>query len=388
MHIAVKRKGCNYMDNLYWVGIRESEVQYTNFINNSITIFGNNNISMQNKLKKIIDHNNTKNFDLIDNFFNKEAKEIIKKNPKVRFMYYSQINSYDSIKKFDLLDYVICLNNQELVEYLSDKFKLKDYFKEFIPILDYELVKGINCTVEKIQNKFNTNIDEFIIQSATGSGGSGTMVLSNKSENKLEINKEQIYMVTKYCKNNIPINMHVLISDNEIQMLPPSIQIIQVGDNKLLYKGCDYIAYKKEFPHELNEKFKRYCKIVAKKLQDMGYRGVLGIDSIAYEGEIYLMEINTRFQNSSTILNRALLENNLPSIQELHYNCFYNRKISIKDFDVNYSCYIKENGIDNKTIDIKSIDELDKINNNIEKETLCYLCTSVYNNSIYKKVKT
>ena len=138
---------------IYWIGIRESEIIYTNFIKNSITIFGNNNISMQNKFKKIIDHNNIKNFSMIDDFYNNEIKNIINKNPKVKFMYYSQINSYRSVKQLGLLNYVICLNDQNLIETLSDKFKLKKYFKAYIPILNYKLIKGKNCSITEIQKK-------------------------------------------------------------------------------------------------------------------------------------------------------------------------------------------------------------------------------------------
>ena len=47
------------------------------------------------------------------------------------------------------------------------------------------------------------------------------------------------------CKNNIPINIHLLISENDITLLPISIQIIEKINNKLAYKGCDFIACKK-----------------------------------------------------------------------------------------------------------------------------------------------
>lgn len=67
------------MENLYWVGVRESEIEFCKeFFTNSITIFGNTNISMQQKLNKVIDHNNVKNFELIDEFFNGEKKKIQK----------------------------------------------------------------------------------------------------------------------------------------------------------------------------------------------------------------------------------------------------------------------------------------------------------------------
>ncbi len=370
---------------IYWVGIRESEIKYTNFVKDSITIFGNNNISMQNKLNRCLNHNDSKNFTIIDDFFNKEIQKIIQEKPHIKFMYYSQINSYRSMEKLGLLNHVICLNNQDLIEKLSNKFKLKKYFKNYVPVLDYILIKGQDLCIAKIQQELPTKTSEYVIQTAIGSGGSGTFLINSKNENNLIFNKNQNYMVSKYCQDNIPLNVHVLISDQEIELLPPSLQIIELSDNKLIYKGCDYIAYQKLISNQLNQKMNNYSYIIASHLQKMGYKGICGIDYILYNNEIYLMEINTRFQNSSTILNKSLQENNLPSLQELHYNCFYNKKIKLPKFTVNYSCYINENTESNTTFPMNYIEELDSIDKNISKEQMTYLGSFIFDKSIYRK---
>ena len=67
------------MKGLVWVGIRESEIKYSNFINDSISIFGNDSNSLQNQIKKRINHNNEKHYTLIDDFYNKEVIKQIKK---------------------------------------------------------------------------------------------------------------------------------------------------------------------------------------------------------------------------------------------------------------------------------------------------------------------
>ena len=55
------------MNNLYWMGIRESEIEFCkDMFKDSITIFGNTNISMQRKLNKVIDHNNVENFETVE----------------------------------------------------------------------------------------------------------------------------------------------------------------------------------------------------------------------------------------------------------------------------------------------------------------------------------
>ena len=54
------------MKNLVWVGIRESEVKYSDFIKDSISIFGNTSNSLQRQKNININHNNKENFTLID----------------------------------------------------------------------------------------------------------------------------------------------------------------------------------------------------------------------------------------------------------------------------------------------------------------------------------
>lgn len=125
------------MKDLIWVGIRESEVKYSNFIDNSISIFGKNSNSLENQIKKRFNHNNEKHYTFIDDFYNKEVIKQIEKNPNIKFMYYSQIYSFESMKKLGLLDHIICLNNQKLIEFVNNKFKTKDYLKDYIPVLDY-----------------------------------------------------------------------------------------------------------------------------------------------------------------------------------------------------------------------------------------------------------
>lgn len=365
------------MKDLVWVGIRESEVKYSNFINNSISIFGNNDNCLENQIKKRINHDNRKNFTLIDDFYNKEITKQVQKNPNVKFMYYSQIYSYDNMKKLGLLDYVICLNNQDLIRFMNSKFKTKEYFKDCIPVLDYFFIKGKDFDFEKIKQKYGDY--EFVIQTEEGSGGLSTILLNKNNTNDIKIHSNQTYMVTRYCENSISTNINVLISENDITLLPPSMQNIELSHNRLMYKGNDFITYREIVDNKMDVKLKNDAFIVGELIQKKGYRGILGIDSIIYNDEVYFMEINPRFQNSATILNKALQEKNLPSLQELQYNCFYNKPIKLEQFDVNYSSYINEYGALNKKLEVKPIEILDKSNKNIECEDFSYLSTNLYN---------
>ena len=368
---------------IIWVGIRESEIQYSKpFISGSINIYGNNEYSLTNKLNKILNHNLDKNNTRIGDFFRDKTIEETLKNPDTLYMYYNQLYSYKGLKKSKALKYVVCFNNQKLIEVANNKFKVKKYLRKIIPILEYRIMLGKDINFDKLKNKYKE--DQFVVQTSEGSGGFGTMILNNNNKNITKLNKHQKYMITKYCNDNISTNIHILVSDKNILLLPASIQIIEKVNNKLLYKGNDFIAYKEIINKKIDEKLKKYSYEISKILQKKGYRGILGIDYIIYNNEVYFMEINPRFQNSSTILNKALQENNLPSLQELNYNCFYKESVSIPEFEVKYSSYINEYNSLNNKIKIKPIEILDKTKANMEYEKYSYMNTFVYDKPIWK----
>ena len=53
------------------------------------------------------------------------------------------------------------------------------------------------------------------------------------------------------------LNIHLLIGKNKVTILPSSVQIIKIIDNKLIYIGCDYIAYR-SIANRVVEKHKEY----------------------------------------------------------------------------------------------------------------------------------
>lgn len=365
------------MDNLVWVGIRESEIKYSDFVNNSISIFGGNEHSLDKQIGHRINHNDDKNGELMNDFYNREVSAQIEKNPNVKFMYYSQIYSYDCMRKFGLLDHVFCLNDQNLINFVNDKFKIKKYLKDYIPVLKCIFLNGKECNYSELKQKYGG--EKFVAQTESGSGGFGTIVLDGKN---IDLGSHT-YMITKYCEGNIPINIHVLISKNDILFLPPSIQIIDKTANNLAYKGGDFIMYKKLVTPEIDAKVKNYTYVVAEKLKERGYQGLLGIDSIIYDNEVYFMEINPRFQNSSTILNKALKENNLPSLQELQYECFYGELPKIESFEVNYNGYVNEFEALNRNFGTDPVEKLDLASPKITYEKSSYVSTDIYRVPIF-----
>jgi len=115
---------------------------------------------------------------------------------------------------------------------------------------------------------------------------------------------------------------------------------MRLNGNKLLYQGGDFLAAEQADPQAMN-KFRRAMLDICEKLKEEGYLGITGVDGMLVNGEAYIMEMNNRFQGSTSLLNLALRDRGFPSMQELNYEAFTQKRasISLGSFVVPYSCY-------------------------------------------------
>lgn len=185
--------------------------------------------------------------------------------------------------------------------------------------------------------------DKFIIQENHSSGGIGTFLLSEANEHDISYNieKHTSYIVSPYYKHSFSVNAHIIISENYIAVLPPSVQIIENINNRLLYKGADFIAYK-SISKDIKQKISLYSKKIGESLKKLGYIGILGLDLLVQNNEVFFLEINPRFQSSSILINKTLSENGLPDLQTIIYNIYSDIDQTtilqlIERIDVNYS---------------------------------------------------
>lgn len=232
-----------------------------------------------------------------------------------------------------VIENTICYNSKELINRINNKFLMREWLKNDVPILKYQYKSGI---------EISTDHKPLVVQGKNSNGGSHTFLLNkeNLKQIKENINPNDIYSVSEYCENNIPVNINCVISKNDIVLFPASVQIIK-ADKNFIYRGADFIACKK-IEQDIKNKVKKYSLAICEQLQKIGYLGILGIDYIIYNHEAYFMEINPRFQSSTNLLNMALKENNQTTVNELCLKAFQNQAIDTKEIDVNYSKYIFE----------------------------------------------
>lgn len=259
----------------------------------------------------------------------------------------------------------MCLNDKNVLEQVNNKRNFRELVQGIVPLLPVSERTRADCNYDDLvdakekgefadKNKYQADVSEikydddlqFIVQAPISSGGAGTFVLNKKNSQFLLslLDKRAKYLVSVYHTRNISVNMHAVIYADEIVYSPASIQIIRevTLENKLLYKGADFIAYRM-ISADLRSQFESLVKKTAEKLQEIGYRGVCGIDAIMHDGRVNVLEVNGRFQASTELINRSLIRRGYKTLQELNYEAFYGSASDIPplhaDFKIPYSNY-------------------------------------------------
>ena len=240
-------------------------------------------------------------------------------------MFYSSFLANKIVNKAPTLEkYIINKVNTSLLNIIDDKTYAHLWANNMVPTIEFTEMFGCECTYDNIQKKFE-NYEKFVIQENHSAGGRGTILLNeNNNENVLKIlESNESYIVSPFYENSFSVNIHVLISNSSVFLLPPSIQIIENINDNLMYKGADYIEYKNA-NIEVKNKVKNYANRIGNALLKIGYKGVLGIDFLVKGKNVYFLEINPRFQASSVLINKALKEQNRPDLQTIVFNIFNN----------------------------------------------------------------
>lgn len=224
---------------------------------------------------------------------------------------------------------------------LRDKLKTRLWLANTIPVLKTIALPGAECTLSNFK-KAIPGCASFILQGCTGAGGNDTYVITQNSWNIVssKLNNTELYLLAPNLEHSYSVNIHVLIGKN-IAFTAPSIQIIENEDNRMVYHGADFVEYK-SIPMVIKNKIEKLSKQIAEKIQCLGYKGILGIDYLVKEEEIYFLEINPRFQASTPLINLELSSKLSLTLQNVLLNIFSEQEYVIPELktEINYSSYI------------------------------------------------
>lgn len=329
--------------DLIWVGPRESDLcDCANLFCGSVTIFGpgtGSNIVYCPKNHVRIDHNIP---GCVENSFWVDGIRSIKEHsPNAKIMFYN--SEFSSDLPEDLDQDVICRNPLSMLKMLSEKVTTRMAFSQMVPVVPFqELTYGNNFDLSALFPDF----PKLIFQEDQSSGGYGTHIVEKNDAKRLEAFVGKQFMVSPYFEKSVSANVHMVIGEEMFLYLPGSIQIMQELNGKLLYLGADYITFH-TLPSVQKEEIREQSNCLGKFLQSIGYRGVLGFDFLITEDEVMFVEVNARFQASTPLLNKALKESGLPTLQEMQLAAFSDGKLpsqaQLNALSVPYSmiCYLE-----------------------------------------------
>lgn len=345
------------MEHIYWVGVKESEIRTCRHLfEGSITFIGSGkdgNISFSSSNDYIINYNED-SLEL-DNFMKEALHSILKRIPNASFFCYTTSYIY-SLEDPEINKHIICGNSRDTLQLLRNKMNSRLWLNRYVPVLPTIILSGSECYYENLCSLFPDEIS-FTIQGCTGAGGVDTYILSadNHESIRNKLYRNHIYLISPYKAKSYSTNVHILFTQDDYYITPGSIQIVEYQNGRMIYRGSDFVEYQ-NIPQKIQDKIIENTKTLAKKIQLLSYKGLLGIDYLVSEDEVYFLEINPRFQSSTPMINLALKESKLPSMQELVLDSFYHQNLLIKDMfkniKVNYSSYIidyAENQYDYRT---------------------------------------
>ncbi len=311
----------NLQDAVYYIGFNANNaICNDNFFAGSITLYPTKekgNIYYSNKLLK--DTKSAEFMQKYHDFVYKKAQDIKQNNLNSYFICFNE-----KIRKLcaDMQDINIVKSNAtKILDELNNKFITRDLAKKYVPILNYLKLKN-KIDYPEICQKLG--VDKFVLQGDTGAGGDSTYLVIKESDMPI-LDEEKEYCVSKYIKNT-PLNITLIIYDDDILLLPISAQLIYITDKKFKYVGGDFV-----YPQTLDNKIKKQIKEsslkIAQEIQSLNYRGILGIDYLLCNNTLYFMEINPRFQASSFLISLILREKYQIDIAKLHYEALTGGKM-------------------------------------------------------------
>ncbi len=194
---------------------------------------------------------------------------------------------------------------RKLSKMLNDKcFTKKMSIELGLPSIHGCITNDISKIKAFALDSFKSN-RKIVIKRSYGASGKGLYIFSNLKQLNRFLRKignqllEEVIVET-WLDNSTSINYQLVISPSCVVINEPTIQLVQNG----VYRGSIFGKGICESEH-LNCRLQHYINKIVKRLEVLGYEGIVSIDAIISErGEIYpCIEINARF-SLSTYLNK------------------------------------------------------------------------------------
>lgn len=290
------------------------------------------------------------------------------------FVYASSWDNHpDLIKRIENMKNIILLgNNSRILKNLLSKKGLEKTFNllQKIELKTPELIFEQNNLIEKLEN--NKSGKNYLLKPLKSGGGKKIELLKDKNDYQ-KLSKKLLkeegrdwidnYYFEEFIKGEI-FSLQFAADGSKAKIISASKQLINnKGNSKFKYGGNILIQKKAAEIKVLKEAVQLLTK-------EYNLKGINGIDFIQKDGEIYFIELNPRFT--------AAAELSIPIYGCSLFKSYYTEnitEISNLDYQKNYlNSDFKEYGkiIYYAQNDILLLDDLTKLNNNLEKGKISF----------------
>jgi len=292
---------------------------------------------------------NWSNEDLNNNFEGKLGNEfiqfLINSDTLLNVLCYRSINKLENLKEI----YSNKLKIYAVSERLKHYFDNKIFFREKLTHLNLNTIPGRTTNLDiTLYNCFKRELGlPFVIQFPYGSSGLNTYIINNpdKYRRLCEKNFNKQVNVLKfiygYCLN---VNGIIISQKRNFKVYStyPSVQLTgleECSNSSTTFCGNDYTA-SNDLDETMINKVSCITKTIGKWMGEVGYRGIFGLDFIVdkEKEEVFPIEINPRFQNSTSLFTiLEIIEQNYGFLFLLHILEFLKQKDAyLREFCFNF----------------------------------------------------
>lgn len=244
---------------------------------------------------------------------------------------YIQSEETESLKQI-ITGLKIYGNDFELSKQLNNKY----YVRRLMQSHEIQLTRGFFCnSISELEESYSTlrseGFEKCVVKIPYGSSGKGLHIVNDTRMFRSFLNfisrrAEQFQLLIEgWHPTEKSVNSQLLINEDEVNLLAITEQVI---DNQGVYKGTNYTPL---YHENVIEIYKAQIINVGKILMELGYRGIVGIDSlIDIQGTIYpVVEINARFTQVTYLLPFVIrMANNFTFIESRYINFETEQKIN------------------------------------------------------------
>ncbi|MGM0568437.1 MAG: ATP-grasp domain-containing protein [Elusimicrobiota bacterium] len=190
---------------------------------------------------------------------------------------------------------------------LKKKFDNKILFRNWLIENNIEPIPGEVTRAgakqfSSLKNKWGA---PFVVQFPFGSSGENTFIIKTESQFKkiTSLNKNSLFIILKYIPG-FSLNTNAVAGNKHISLSPVSLQIIGspgLSGRKFGFAGNDFSSAE-YVSRKIKNKIYDITLKTARWLRKSGFRGMMGLDFLSDGSNVYPIEINPRFQNSTSLL--------------------------------------------------------------------------------------